>query len=162
MNTYHLVFLAGLNLAASPVASHATDAAIDLRGKGVQIYTCTPAGAGYAWQFKAPEAVLFNAAGQKVAHHFAGPSWQATDGSLVVGDARVSSNAPKAGAIPWLVLGVKSETGAGLFAAVRTVTRTKTEGGSMPTTGCDAAHAGAEARVPYSAEYTFFTAPSGQ
>jgi hypothetical protein len=57
------------------------------------------------------------------------------------------------------VLRIKSQSGAGVFATVRYVTRTNTEGGTMPTTGCDPAHAGAEARVPYTAEYIFFPAP---
>ncbi len=157
MKTHHLVLLASLGVVAS-AGAHATDAAIDLRGEGVQVYTCAPDGAGFAWRFTAPEATLFDAAGQKVGRHFAGPSWQAADGSLVVGTTRVSSAAPDASAIPWLVLRVKSQSGAGRFATVRTITRTKTEGGAMPATGCDPAHAGAEARVPYSAEYTFFPA----
>ena len=158
MNIRHLMTLGSLGLAVFPHAPRASEAAIDLRGTGVQVYTCDPIGAGFAWHLKAPDALLFDAAGQQVGRHFAGPSWQATDGSTVVGDTRVSSKAPQADSIPWLVLRVKSESGAGAFAKVRTITRTKTEGGAMPTTGCDAAHAGAEARVPYSAEYTFFRA----
>ncbi len=161
MKIYRLVLLASLGLAAASTA-HAAETAIDLHGEGVQIYTCAQAGSGYAWRLKAPDATLLDAAGHKVGHHFAGPSWQAADGSTVVGTARVTSAAPDAGAIPWLVLDITSRSGAGVFAQVRAVTRTHTKGGAAPATGCDAAHAGAETRVPYSAEYTLFTAPSGQ
>ena len=38
------------------------------------------------------------------------------------------------------------------------VVRTRTEGGVAPATGCDASHADAEVRVPYSAVYLFFPA----
>jgi hypothetical protein len=154
-----LTALGCLTLAFAPDAARAAEpAAIDLQGKGVQIYTCDPAGSGFAWHFKAPEATLYDAAGHPDGHHFAGPTWQAPDGSSVVGDVGASSAAPRAGTIPWMVLRIKSQTGAGIFAAVRYVTRTKTEGGAMPATGCDAAHAGAEARVPYTAEYILFPA----
>lgn len=59
------------------------------RAKGVQIYECArvPDDArAFDWKLKAPEAELFDDRGEKVAHHFAGPTWQAMDGSSVVGN----------------------------------------------------------------------------
>jgi len=147
--------LAGLLLAA-PAAHAATPAVIVLLGKGVQVYGCTPGGAGYAWKLKAPDAVLTNAVGDKVGHHFAGPTWQADDGSLVLGEPVVTSRSPDTGAIPWLVVRAKGHGGQGLFSGVSYVVRSDTEGGAAPATGCDAGHSGAEARVGYSATYTFF------
>ena len=44
----------------------------------------------------------------------------------------------------------------GLLDKVAYVVRSGTAGGAAPATGCDAAHANAESRVPYSATYTFF------
>ena len=38
------------------------------------------------------------------AKHYAGPTWEAPDGSKAVGKVLVNENAPKAGAIPWLLL----------------------------------------------------------
>ena len=35
----------------------------------------------------APDASLLDAKGQVIGKHFAGPSWQANDGSIVVGEA---------------------------------------------------------------------------
>lgn len=131
-------------------------AALALIGEGVQIYRCVQAGAVAAWQFKAPDAMLTDESGHRVGHHFAGPSWQAEDDSIVVGEPLVASPAPQAGAIPWLVLRAKSHAGDGLFAKVAYIVRSATEGGSAPTAGCDAAHVGAEARVGYRATYTFF------
>ena len=67
------------------VPADATLAAM-LPARGVQIYTCTAAvpGTPPVWTLKAPHAVL-GKPGDLEAIHFAGPSWQATDGSLVVG-----------------------------------------------------------------------------
>ena len=138
-----------------PAAAAETTATV-LLGQGVQIYKCAPAGAGAAWQLQAPDATLTDAAGHRVGHHFAGPSWQAEDGSLVTGEALVTSRAPRADAIPWLVLKAKSHSGEGLFSAVAFIVRSATVGGAAPDAGCDPAHEGTEARVDYSAPYTFF------
>ncbi len=152
-------YTALLGILASACAGHAiaaTPAAISLTGKGAQIYTCAEVDTRFAWRLEAPDAMLTDAAGNRVGHHFAGPSWQAEDGSLVVGEALVASPSPRAGAIPWLVLHAKSHAGAGLFAAVAYIVRSDTEGGVAPVTGCDAAHAGTKTSVDYSATYTFF------
>jgi hypothetical protein len=54
------------------------------------------------------------------------------------------------------VLQAKSHGGKGLMSNVDYVVRTRTEGGVAPASGCDADHAGAGVRVPYSAIYLFF------
>ncbi|WP_158628893.1 DUF3455 domain-containing protein [Dyella choica] len=130
--------------------------AIEAFAKGVQIYACTPSHGSFAWVLKAPEASLSDARGHVFGKHFAGPSWQAEDGSVVVGEALNLSPSPDAGSIAWLVLHAKSHTGAGEMASVQYVVRTRTEGGVAPAMGCDAVHAGTEVRVPYSAVYLFF------
>ena len=152
--------LPGLAAAALPSVARADISAIDLRARGVQIYVCEQTAGAAAWRLNAPEAVLLNSAGAEVGRHFAGPSWQATDGSTVVGEALVSSQAPTAGSIPWLVLRAKSHTGSGEFTSVEYIVRSRTEGGAAPTTDCDQAHVGAEIRVPYSAIYVLFQRPS--
>jgi hypothetical protein len=53
-------------------------------------------------------------------------------------------------------LRAKSNEGAGAFASVKYIQRLDTVGGIAPSAGCDAAHAGAEARVDYSANYDFY------
>ncbi|OOG39160.1 DUF3455 domain-containing protein [Rhodanobacter sp. C05] len=131
-------------------------AAIEAFGKGVQIYACKASGGTYAWLLKAPDATLADASGKAIGKHFAGPSWQANDGSTVVGEPLNASPSPDAGAIPWLVLHAKSHTGSGAMATVQYIVRERTEGGMAPTSGCDAGHAGSEVRVPYSAMYLFF------
>jgi hypothetical protein len=68
----------------------------------------------------------------------------------------VKANAPGgAGNIPWLLLDVKSREGAGVFAAAKGILRIDTVGGLAPAQGCDEAHAGQAARVPYTAIYVF-------
>ncbi len=131
--------------------------AFELAGQGVQIYGCVAAGGGAAWKLKAPEARLLDAGGHVVGRHFAGPSWQAADGSKVVGAPLVASAAPEGDAIPWLVVRATEHEGTGLFSGVTFITRTGTVGGRAPATGCDAGHVGAETRVRYSARYSFFT-----
>jgi hypothetical protein len=155
----HTVLLAAFSAAMALLGSVTAQAAgtvIELRGKGAQVYNCTQVGTGFAWHLTAPDALLTDTAGHVVGHHFAGPSWQVNDGSTIVGEPLVSSAAPKLRAVPWLVLHVKSRSGAGEFASVIYVVRSDTVGGVAPATGCDQAHSGAELRVPYTATYTFF------
>ena len=146
-------------LAATGVlpAQAAGPAVIVLLGKGTQIYGCTQAATGFAWRLKAPDAILTDTAGRRIGHHFAGPSWQAEDGSTVTGEVLVASEATQANAIPWLVLKAKTHSGEALFSAVAYIVRSATVGGAAPASGCDLAHAGAETRVNYSATYTFFS-----
>src|SRR5215203_6204546 len=70
---------------------------------GVQIYACSATAEGPKWQFVAPQAVLYGDNGQFLGIHFAGPTWQAKDGSAVRG-ARVDGVTVDPTAIPWLLL----------------------------------------------------------
>jgi hypothetical protein len=127
--------------------------------EGVQIYTCTVQGSGAGWTLKAPEAVLRDASGKQViGRHFAGPSWQANDGSTVVGEVAARADAPRRDAIPWLLLRATSHSGAGQFAEIAFVQRIDTVGGLAPSYGCDPGRQGNETRVPYSATYLFYAA----
>lgn len=135
------------------------------RGKGVQIYECAgkPDDAkAFAWKLKAPEADLFDDRGQKVARHFAGPSWEANDRSSAVGTVLAKADAPDADAVPWLLLRATAK-GPGLFEHVLHVQRLDTSGGKAPASGCDASKAktNAEARVPYEATYYFYSLTPG-
>lgn len=152
--------LLGAMAVALPAIARADTAAIELRAHGVQIYACEQVSNAFAWRLKGPEAALLDTAGAEFGRHFAGPSWQAKDGSTVVGEAFVSGQSPTAGSIPWLVLRAKSHTGSGIFASVEYVVRLQTEGGVAPAAGCDQAHAGAESRVPYNAVYVLFGVPA--
>jgi hypothetical protein len=130
-----------------------------LHATGVQIYTCTAGKDGAAhfeWVLKAPDAELSDRGGKQIARHYAGPTWEARDGSKVLGQLIAKADSPDANAVPWLLLRAKSASGSGIFAAVRFIQRLHTVGGSAPAKGCDEASAGRDIRVPYSAEYWFY------
>lgn len=122
--------------------------------KGVQIYTCTTHGTAAKWSFKAPDAQLFDAKGAIFAKHYAGPTWEAVDGSSkAIGKMIETVPAPTAGAIPWLLLSAKA-SGRGIFAGTRFIQRIKTAGGVVAGSVCS--EPGAEQRVAYSAQYVFY------
>src|SRR5262249_49849243 len=130
-------------------------------GKGVQIYTCTASTdvdggvGGYAWVFTAPDAMLLDEQMNSIGHHYAGPTWDLTDGSHIVGSVLVKSAAPSPTAIPWLLLKVVTNGGTGKLATAKYVHRLNTAGGVAPAAGCDAGSAGTQARIDYNADYYF-------
>jgi len=127
--------------------------------KGVQIYECRANQAGaYEWTFVAPQAELFDTTGKPIGRHYGGPSWESVDGSKIVGAVKARADAPAANAIPWLLLGTKSVGREGSFSKVTSVQRVNTSGGVAPKAGCSEGNAGTPARIPYTADYYFFTA----
>jgi len=120
---------------------------------GQQIYTCD----GSKWILSGPDAKLFDQAGQKVGSHFAGPTWQWSDGSEVTGKA-IASATPDPESIPWLLLTATNHTGDGVMKNVSSIQRLQTKGGKAPAKACDASHRGEQARSSYTADYFFYTA----
>jgi len=129
---------------------------LQVHAKGDQIYTCKADGGQFAWTLKAPEAQLTDKSGKPFGKHFAGPSWEANDGSRVTGKAAANAPSDNADSIPWLLVTVVSRSGDGVLTHVTSIQRIKTNGGKAPASGCDAAHADQEYRAPYSADYVFF------
>jgi hypothetical protein len=131
----------------------------ELPATGVQIYECVASKVDptrFEWVFKAPEAELFDTAGHRVGKHYGGPTWEANDGSKVVGAVKASDDGPDSTAIPWLLLVAKSTSGPGAFSRIQSIQRINTVGGKAPAGGCTEAQAGKEARVPYKATYYFY------
>ena len=131
---------------------------IRAHAKGVQIYFCAAGTDGkYSWVLKAPKAELFEEQGKLIGEHFAGPTWRLKDGSEVTGKMVAKHDAPKAGAIPWLLVTVTGHKGSGALESVTTIQRVNTEGGvADATTVCDASKNGAESESSYSADYYFY------
>jgi hypothetical protein len=129
---------------------------LQVHAKGDQIYTCKSDAAQFTWTLKAPDAQLFDKDGKPFGKHFAGPSWEANDGSRVTGKAVANAPSPDADSIPWLLVNVISHDGSGVLSRATTIQRLNTKGGKAPATGCDASHVGQELRVPYSADYLFY------
>src|SRR5215510_1046892 len=84
--------------------------ALVMPASGVQVYECRAKkdAAGHEWAFVAPEADLFDARGNVIGRHGAGPAWWAADGSRVTATVKARANAPADGSIPWLLLTAKS------------------------------------------------------
>jgi hypothetical protein len=129
---------------------------LQVHAKGDQVYVCKEGVTQFAWTLKAPDAQLFDKDGKPFGKHFAGPSWEASDGSQVVGKAAANVPSPDADSIPWLLVTVVSRSGQGVLSPVTSIQRINTKGGKAPSSGCDSTHAGQEQRVPYTADYLFF------
>ncbi|MEV0381036.1 CHRD domain-containing protein [Nonomuraea sp. NPDC050643] len=120
---------------------------------GAQIYSCTPLPAGgHGFTQLGVTAKL----GRGIDHSFVTPAsgppqWIAPDGSAVRG--AVVTRTPNDGHIPELLLNA-TQAGAttGLLAHATQILRLNTTGGLAPTGTC---RPGAEARVPYGADYIF-------
>jgi hypothetical protein len=126
---------------------------------GVQIYACqAKADSGFEWAFKAPEATLSAEDGTKTGTHYAGPTWEANDGSKLVGEVKARLNSSDPNAIPWLLLATKSTGKDGTLAKVAFIHRLETVGGKAPNSECNTGTVGTQARVPYTAKYYFYAA----
>ena len=146
--------LAGRASADVPAAVAAPGETIvaTFRAEGSQIYECkvTPGGK-LTWQFREPIATLV-LDGKTVGRHYAGPTWELADGSLVQG--KVVGNAPGSTAddIPWLKLEVATRSSNGALSHVTTIQRINT-GGGVAHGPCD--KPGVFLSVPYHADYVF-------
>lgn len=129
---------------------------LQVHAKGDQVYTCKGDATQAVWTLKAPDAQLFDKDGKSFGKHFAGPSWEASDGSRVTGKAVANVPSPDADSIPWLLVNIVGHEGSGVLSRATSIQRINTKGGKAPGTGCDAAHAGQEVRVAYSADYLFY------
>jgi Protein of unknown function (DUF3455) len=134
--------------------------AMIVSAKEVQIYQCRAkkdeVGA-YEWAFVAPEADFFDERGNRIGRHYAGPHWEAADGSRIVGTVKERADAPSPNSIPWLLLAAKSVGPSGSFSKVTSIQRVSTVGGVAPKESCSQGAAGT-ARVGYTADYYFFAA----
>jgi Protein of unknown function (DUF3455) len=131
--------------------------AFTAKATGVQIYTSTAdSGVAPKWVFEAPLAELNGSKG--VIHHYAGPSWEAADGSKVVRDTDTpvtSVPAKRASTdIPWLLVKVTADPAAGVLNKVAYVQRISTQGGVAPAK--PPTRVGTKVGVPYTATYVFY------
>ena len=129
---------------------------LQVHARGDQIYTCKSDATQFAWTLKSPDAQLFDKDGKPFGKHFAGPSWEANDGSRVTGKAVANAPSPNADSIPWLLINILTHDGKGVLSSASTIQRVHTKGGKAPASGCDSSHVGQEVRVSYSAYYLFY------
>jgi hypothetical protein len=134
------------------IAAPGASVVLTVHAEGAQVYECKAGTDGkLTWAFREPIATLL-ADGKTVGRHYAGPNWEHSDGSAVVG--KTIGNAPGATAsdIPWLKLDVISKRGRGILSDVTTVQRINTKGGKLDG-ACETA--GTYRSAPYSADYVF-------
>jgi hypothetical protein len=124
---------------------------VTLHAEGAQLYECKESSGKLAWAFREPIAALMQD-GRTVGRHYAGPTWEHTDGSAVVGKAAGSAPGATADDVAWLKLDVVDRRGSGALAAATTVQRINTHGGALSG---PCSERGALRSVPYSAEYVF-------
>ena len=120
--------------------------------EGAQIYECKADSDGrLSWVFREPIAILL-LNDKTVGRHYAGPTWELTDRSAVIGKAVGSAPGTTANDIPWLKLDAVNHRGSGLLTRVTTIQRINTHGGAAQG-ACD--QLGAFRSVVYSADYSF-------
>lgn len=123
-----------------------------VHAEGAQVYRCQADTAGaLSWQFREPIATLLDGA-KTVGRHYAGPSWELTDGTKLTAKVVARSPGATGSDIPWLRLNVDTAEGNGPLATATTIRRLNTRGGvaAGPCT-----QVGAFLNVPYSADYAF-------
>jgi len=143
---------------------------------GTQNYVCVPADNGLKFVLVTPQATLVGDDDLQLTTHYFSPNpaeggtiratWQdSRDTSAVWGQAIHSSSDPDfvaTGAIAWVLLqqvGTRGGPhGSDLLTETTFIQRVNTTGGVAPSNGCNApGDVGAQAFVPYSADYVFYT-----
>ncbi len=127
-------------------------------GVGEITYECREkanmAGA-HEWVFVAPVATLYAADRKVVGKYYAGPTWEAADGSRVTGKQLAVAPA-KPGSIPLQLVKAEPAMGQGAMQGVSYIQRLNTQGGVAPAMACDASSKGRRQQVAYEADYVFY------
>jgi Protein of unknown function (DUF3455) len=129
---------------------------LSLHAKGDQIYQCVSQKGEFSWQLLKPNAMLFDASGQLVGSHTAGPEWKYKDGSQIKGRLDKKTDVTPDSAIAWLLLEATEPQGNGILTKARFIQRVNTRGGLPPTSDCNNNHLGIEKMAAYSADYIFY------
>ncbi len=109
----------------------------------------------HEWTFVAPVATLADKDQKPVGKYYAGPTWEAADGSKVTG--KQVATAPAApGNIPLQLVKAEPAAGDGAMSGVTYIQRLNTKGGVAPADPCTAATIGAKKQVSYQADYLFY------
>jgi hypothetical protein len=141
--------------AASPIDPPQAERVLATTASGVQVYSCEyDAQHQLGWVFRNPQATLYDASGHAVIRHSAGPSWEADDGSRIVGHMIAQTPSASPASVPQLLLEAHSTAASGTLSAIRYVQRVNTVGGVMPAAACSTEHEIGDS--PYIANYIFY------
>jgi hypothetical protein len=135
-----------------PIAAADKTVVTVVHAEGAQVYECLLDASGrHSWQHREPIATLLKD-GKPIGQHYAGPSWEFNDGSVVTGKvvARAPGSAPTD--IPLLKLQVTSQRKGSQLSTVTVIQRLNTKGGALDGP-CSSPRA--IASVPYTADYAF-------
>jgi hypothetical protein len=109
----------------------------------------------HEWVFVAPVATLYTGDRKMAGKYYAGPTWEAADGSKVTGkQVAVAPAAP--GNIPLQLVKADPAMGQGAMQGVTYIQRLNTKGGVAPAANCDMASKGQRRQVGYEADYVFY------
>jgi hypothetical protein len=134
------------------IAAPGETAVLTLHAEGAQVYQCKAGADGKLnWVFREPIATLL-LDDKTVGRHYAGPNWEHSDGSAVLGQVAASAPGATPNDIPWLRLNVVYSRGGGVLSGITTVQRILTRGGKLEGT-CETA--GVFGSASYAADYVF-------
>ena len=109
----------------------------------------------HEWAFVGPVATLYGGDKKAVGKYYAGPTWEAADGSKV-GGKQVAVAPASPGNIPLQLVKADPAMGSGAMNGVSYIQRLNTKGGVAPVTACDATSKGKRMQVAYEADYVFY------
>ena len=109
----------------------------------------------HEWAFVGPVATLYGADKKMVGKYYAGPTWEAADGSKVTGK-QVAIAPATPGSIPLQLVKAEPAMGTGAMTGVSYIQRLNTKGGVAPAMACDAMGKGKRQVVAYEADYVFY------
>jgi hypothetical protein len=139
---------------AAPAAFDVADrqAVLIAHAAGAQIYECKADAKGATnWVFREPVATLVQR-GATIGRHYAGPTWELTDGDVVKGKPSASAPGATPGDVALLRLDVVERHGTGVLKDAKLVLRLNTRGGLLQG---QCPKAGELRAAPYSADYAF-------
>lgn len=159
------VLLSASALAADPAAitvSAGNKLALTLLGAGDLNYECRAKAdmpGVYEWAFTGPVAILYDKTTKAaVGKYYAGPTWEANDGSKVGGKQLGVSPSANAASIPLQLVQAGASAGTGAMSGITFIQRMNTMGGVAPADACGASNMGAKKMVKYEADYLFYKA----
>ncbi len=159
------VLLSSTSFAAdpAPIAVPAGNTlALTVLGAGDLAYECkvkagTPG--AHEWVFAGPTAVLYDKTSKAaIGKYYAGPTWEANDGSKVGGKQLGVSPSGNAASIPLQLVQAAPSSGSGAMNGITFIQRMNTKGGIAPADACGADNVGAKKMVKYEADYLFYKA----
>src|SRR4051794_30084219 len=103
------------------IAAAGETAVLTVHAEGAQVYECkADQGGKLVWQVREPIATLM-LEGKTIGRHYAGPTWEHSDGSAVTAKAAARAPGVSQRDIPWLKLEATERRGNGVLANAATI-----------------------------------------